>query len=222
MPRRWAGSYARLDVEDTGSGIPAEIVGKIFDPFFTTREEEGGTGLGLATSYGLLSAAGGALSVESEVGKGTTFTILLPEVHGEAVELPEDSAETALRGSERILVAEDEDRLQSLLVEVLESAGYQVTSVGNGPAALEAMGSSERPRLLITDVVMPGMSGVELIHEARAMDPSLRVLTMSGYRRDEDVPDTGLPEELAFLAKPFTPRELLVRVRGILDLPESG
>jgi two-component system cell cycle sensor histidine kinase/response regulator CckA len=215
-----AGPHAQLGVSDNGVGIPPEALPRIFEPFFTTKEVGRGTGLGLATVYAIVSGAGGLVQVYSEPGRGTTFKIYLPCVDG----VPEDlrSRETGVppRGTETILVVEDEAGVRELVAKALESLGYTVVVAGNPIEARQrAEELGDRLGLLVTDVVMPRGGGPELARTLAAMRPHLRVLYISGYTTDA-VADRGGPDNgEAFLSKPFTPHALAHAVRAVLDGP---
>ncbi len=208
------GEYVLLAVADTGHGMDAETKARIFEPFFTTKEQGKGTGLGLATVYGIVKQSGGCVWVESEPGKGARFEVYLPRVDG-AVETdaPEETAATAVRRRRTVLIAEDEEAVRDLASEFLESAGYRVLTAKDGT---EALGVAERCdeaiHLLLTDVVMPRMRGPELAKRLKGLRNGLRVIYMSGYleynRGNEDFLEEGF-----FLQKPFS-REMLVHRVG--------
>ncbi len=213
------GRYARIRIADTGTGIPKDIQARVFEPFFTTKAVGKGTGLGLATAYGILRQAGGSIQVESEPGSGTAFTILLPTVLEErAADRRDLTQPIAPRGSETILVVEDEPALSRLVQFVLESQGYKVISASNGTEALAAaISQSARIDLLLTDVVMPGMSGREVAEAFRKLWPKLKVLYASGYTADTVIRYGVESEGSAFIEKPFTPLALARKVRQTLD-----
>jgi len=211
------GDEAELLVGDNGTGMSSETLAHLFEPFFTTKEPGKGTGLGLATVYGIVTQSGGTISVTSELGIGTIFRVLLPLCLDESRGSERDA--TVLPspvGSECILLAEDEQTIRRLVTEVLIRDGYAVHSAGTGHEALEQLeryGSSID--LLVTDVVMPGMSGPELAREAQRRFPALRVLFTSGYARE---PDEALDDpDLHFIDKPFSPQAFVAKVRGVLD-----
>jgi len=217
------GPHVLLSVADTGHGMSDETQAHLFEPFFTTKERGKGTGLGLATVYGIVQQSGGHIRVNSATNRGSTFLIYLPRV-----EAPEDSAQTGDRpplphpspGTETILLAEDEDVVRQLAREILSGNGYKVLDAGNGR---EALLISEAHRgeihLLLTDVVMPKMSGRELTERIRPLRPGLRILYMSGYTDDAILRHGVLEDGIPFLQKPFTPEELARKVREVLDLP---
>jgi signal transduction histidine kinase/ActR/RegA family two-component response regulator len=214
-----AGPHVMLAVSDTGDGMSAEVLPHIFEPFFTTKSRGRGTGLGLSTVYGIVRQHDGSITVESEPGLGTTFKIHLPRVE----EVPESLGRRpepmgALRGSETILLVEDEDGVRRLAREVLEMNGYTVLEAPDGAAALRIGTRYPGPiHLLLTDVVMPAMSGRELGEQLLLLRPELRVIYMSGYT-DDAILDRGLPESsMPFLPKPFTPVDLARKVRDVLQ-----
>jgi CheY-like chemotaxis protein len=212
------GRYVRLTVGDTGTGMPPEVLRHAFEPFFTTKELGAGTGLGLSTVYGIVTQSHGRLRVDSVPGKGTTFEIFFPEA-GEAAAAPlPAAAKPAPRGSETVLLVEDDAMVRRLAEATLERAGYRVLSAPSGGDALRlAAGRDGVIDLVVTDVVMPGMPGPELAQRLEASQPGLRVLYMSGYA-DDTMARHGIGEErVSFLAKPFTPNELTRRVREVLD-----
>ncbi len=213
---RVRGPRVRLIVTDRGTGIDPSARAHIFEPFFTTKEHGAGTGLGLATVYGIVSQSGGSIEVESNPGEGTSFFIDLPAAEGEvqartAAPLPE----RVRGGDETILVVEDEPSVRSLLERLLAQAGYRVFSAGSGEQALRlAQDLGEGIDLIVSDVMMRGMSGPELVAVLRAQCPGLRVLMVSGLAGSEGEIDL---HRSAFLGKPFTRDELLVKVREALD-----
>jgi two-component system, cell cycle sensor histidine kinase and response regulator CckA len=210
-----AGSYVTLSVADTGTGIDAATRTRIFEPFFTTKEVGKGTGLGLATVYGIIKQSNGHIEVESEPGKGATFRVSLPRVEQEPVVARKTTmAETHRRGSGTILLAEDEPLLRELGQTILTQAGYEVLTAPN-PEALKSFVAEYAGKidLLLTDVVMPGMSGPELVRVVKARWPEVRVLYMSGYA-DDEIED--LDRDAGFLQKPFTPAELTEKIAEVL------
>ncbi len=213
------GPYALLSVADTGAGMTAEVMSHIFEPFFTTKEQGKGTGLGLATVYGIVKQSGGYIEVQSEPGRGTVFTLYLPHFQG----TPADEAAPASRrraagGSETILLVEDERLVRNLCLEVLTKAGYAVLEAQNGEEALRLARENKRALdLIVTDVVMPGMSGRELAKRATASHPRAKVLYLSGYMDDAVLRHGVMEEGVDLLQKPFTPDQLLQKIRGILD-----
>jgi CheY-like chemotaxis protein len=213
------GSYALISVSDTGIGMDQGTLGHIFEPFFTTKEKGKGTGLGLATVYGIVSQSGGKIWAYSEPGKGATFRIYLPRItpRGEP-EAEARPAEPASRGSETVLVVEDETSVRMVAVGNLRKAGYRVLEARDGEEALQVAGAHPGPiHLLLTDVLMPGIHGPALAKSLKRERPAVRVLYMSGHA-DDALLHHGLPEAgLSFLEKPFTRKELTNKVREILD-----
>jgi CheY-like chemotaxis protein len=192
---------------------------RIFDPFFTTKEQGRGTGLGLATVYGIVKQSGGEIYVYSEVGRGTTFKIYFPSFILGAEEPREDARSTEPRsGSESILLVEDDSNLRALVARVLKSRGYTVHVAASG---VEALLIASDPAILldavITDVVMPGMNGRELVEKLLESRPEMGSLLMSGYTDDDVLRRGVLQGETAFLQKPFTPDQLARKVRAVLD-----
>lgn len=218
------GPYAMLAITDTGVGMNAETRSHMFEPFFTTKEAGRGTGLGLATVYGIVKQSGGSTWVYSEVGIGTTVKVYLPAV-SDAVETPQQEALTAGRGkgTETVLLVEDEKPVRDLVSTVLRGAGYRVLEANNGEDALKICNSNrEPPQLLLTDVVLPEMSGPELAAKVLAVRPEVKTLYVSGYT-DEAMSRYGiLGSAKAFLQKPFMPSALLQKVRDVLDAPAQA
>jgi PAS domain S-box-containing protein len=215
------GPYVLVAVSDTGCGMDAKTQARIFEPFFTTKEPGKGTGLGLSTVYGIVKQSGGYIWVYSEVGQGTTFKVCFPRVEA-AVETVEPSREAAntVRGSETILLTEDDAALRALIRRILEKNGYIVLEAHHGKHAIEVCGQHTGPiHLLVTDVVMPEMSGSEAAGHLSVMRPDMKVLFLSGYA-DEAIHRHGvLVPGAAFLPKPFTPNSLARKVREVLDAP---
>ncbi len=223
-----AADYVRIDISDTGTGIPADIRDKIFEPFFSTKEVGKGTGLGLSTVYGIVKQTGGFIYVDSEEGKGTAFHIFLPRHHAEVEAQPESHAGNGvtrevpaeskprpdLTGQGTILLVEDEEGLRSLNARGLRSRGYSVIEASNGVEAMEAL--EERNGavdLVVSDVVMPEMDGPTLLKTMRGRNPDLKIIFVSGYA--EDAFEKSLPEnqQFAFLPKPFTLSQLVAAVK---------
>jgi CheY-like chemotaxis protein len=231
------GPYVMLEVADTGIGMDAETRSHLFEPFFTTKEQGKGTGLGLSTVYGTVRQSGGHISVASEPGRGSTFTVYLPRVAaaapvpapapppapaGPAPRSPAEAVLTPGRG-ETILLVEDAQRVRAVVREILEMSGYVVLEARHGAEALEI--SNRHPgaiHLLVTDVVMPQMSGRELAQRLATLRPDLKVLYMSGYTDDAIVRHGVLAAGIAFLSKPFTPDALALKVREVLDGVADG
>jgi two-component system, cell cycle sensor histidine kinase and response regulator CckA len=213
------GRYVMLQVTDTGQGIHPEVLQHLFEPFFTTKEKGKGTGLGLATVWGIVKQGGGDVWAQSEPGRGTTFTIYLPRVadQGKPAE-PQSSVRAATQGTETILLVEDEDGVRRLLKHVLSKNGYNVIEAAGGPEAIATFQQLRRPiDLLLTDIVMPRMNGRQLAERMVQLQPGLKVIYMSGYT-DEAVAGPGTLGSL-FLPKPLRPDVLAARVREVLDAP---
>jgi signal transduction histidine kinase len=212
------GRYARLTVSDTGHGMDALTRARIFEPFFTTKPAGQGSGLGLATVYGIVKQSGGFIWVYSEVGQGTAFTIYLPEFTGPAAELPASVAPHSPRGAETILIVEDEAAVRRMAARALAGQGYTILEAENGAEALELLARTTGPvDLVLTDVVMPRLNGRELGERLAAERPELPVLFMSGYTDDDIVRRGMLHPDSPFLQKPFMPADLSRKVREVLD-----
>ena len=207
------GRWVRLAVVDTGVGMSPEVRARLFEPFFTTKEQGKGTGLGLATVYGIVEQAGGFLRVESELGRGSRFEVWLPRVHA-TVRIARAALAPTPGGTESLLVAEDDPTVRELMSELLVRRGYRVRTAADAEEALRLL-AADPCDLLLTDLVMPRMSGLELARQARAVRPELAVLYMSGYPR-EDALGKGV-EPPAFLSKPVPEATLLGAVRQALD-----
>jgi PAS domain S-box-containing protein len=212
------GRYAMLAISDTGCGMDAETQAHIFEPFFTTKARGAGTGLGLATVYGIVKQNGGDIWIYSELGKGTTFKVYLPEVGGDPSAMHTPLAtEKPATGSETILLAEDEPMVRQLVRAVLEQGGYRVLEAADGAEALRLAEAHPGPiHLLLTDVVMPGISGRELTERLAKQRPEVRVVYMSGYTDDAVVRHGVLHAGVAFIQKPFAPSALLRKVQEVL------
>jgi CheY-like chemotaxis protein len=200
-----------------------EVRRHIFEPFFTTKGPGKGTGLGLATVYGIVQQSGGHVGVESEVGRGTNFTVYLPVVEGVALtEQAQDSPPVAPSGTGTVLVVEDDNQVRALTRIAPQSCGYTVLEAGDGEEAVRSCQRHEGPvDLLLTDVVMPGMSGRQVAEAVAKLRPSVRVLYFSGYTDDAVVRHGVSQAETAFLQKPFTAADLARKVRGLLDQPRG-
>jgi len=213
------GSHVMLAVSDTGTGMPPELKSQIFEPFFTTKEKGKGTGLGLSTVYGIVKQSDGSIWVYSEPGKGTTFKIYFPVHKGASSALEQPVKKEAVpQGSETILLVEDDDMVRKTTLKALESYGYVVLYAPDGHAALRILRKHEGTvHLMLTDVVMPGMSGGELAAQARREHTDLKVLYMSGYTDNDIVHKGYLDKGVAFIQKPFTPGRLAMKVKEVLD-----
>jgi signal transduction histidine kinase len=211
--------FARISVTDSGSGIDKETLAHIFEPFYTTKEPGKGTGLGLATVFGIVEQSGGWLDVQSQIGKGTTFTILIPAHAGRAAEKPEPDAAVAVTGEGTILIVEDDDALRALMVATLSARRYRVLDAKDGVAGMQlAKSHTGKIDLVITDVVMPRLGGREMITLLLADRPEMRILYISGYT-DREIWEFELGKHAGFLQKPFTPATLLQTVHTILTEP---
>ncbi len=217
------GPYAMLAVRDTGCGMDEETRARLFEPFFTTKEVGKGTGLGLATAYGIVKQSRGHIEVESAPGRGTTFTLYLPRTGGPVPPPETVSANGIPRGTETVLLVEDEDAVRQLSRQLLELVGYHVLEARNGPEALQVCEQNgAKIDLVVTDVVMPHMSGRQLADQLSPRYPGLRVLYLSGYT-DEAISHHGvLDREVDFLSKPFTLDGLARKVREVLDRGPPG
>jgi len=226
------GRYVLFAVSDTGTGMTVETQARLFEPFFTTKEKGKGTGLGLATVYGIVKQSGGYIAVSSELGRGTSVTVYLPRVEGPIEPLsapPRPSG--SLRGSETILLVEDQAEVRRLTRRILEARGYRVLVAASGAEALRLSEELEARRvaadpaaridLLLTDVIMPGMSGRETALLLEPVHPHMKTLFVSGYL-DESIAHQGILDPgMAFLKKPFTPEALAQKVREVLDAPRD-
>jgi CheY-like chemotaxis protein len=210
------GPHVMLSVSDTGEGMDAEVQGHIFEPFFTTKERDKGTGLGLSIVYGIVRQSGGHIHVYSHPGRGTTLKIYLPRADQKLA--PEAGEETSLplRGSETILLVEDDEALRGLTKEVLEDHGYTVLEASDGPEVAPVT-VGRQVDLLLTDIVLRTTTGNALAQQLAQGRSDLRVLYMSGYTAQALVSQQQLPRGTSFLQKPFTVDGLLRRVREILD-----
>jgi two-component system, cell cycle sensor histidine kinase and response regulator CckA len=214
------GAYVLMEVSDTGTGMDETTSMRMFEPFFTTKEPGRGTGLGLSTAYGIIEQSGGTICVRSQVGVGTTFRIYLPRSREVADASLSGPARAAIRGTERILIVEDEELLIELTSRILRSAGYTVHTARSGAEALQFLERQpEAVQLVLTDIVMPGMSGRELGARIARAHPTIRVLYTSGYSSEIDRGGDagGVPEH--FIGKPYSRAELTRRVRELLDSP---
>lgn len=220
-PELLPGEYVRLTLSDTGTGMSDHVLQHLFEPFFTTKPGGTGTGLGLATCYSVVKQAGGHITVESQLGAGTCFSIFLPRTHAPACETPEPEVPVRTGGTETILLVEDEPQVREITARALQRRGYHVLAAGNGPEALRT--AAEFPRaihLIVSDVVMPGMDGPELIYRLNAVHPEARALLVSGNMEELDTL-THLKDRIAILYKPYTMDTLAMKIRQVLSEPVS-
>jgi len=211
------GDYVRLSVSDTGMGMDKETQSRIFEPFFTTKEKGKGTGLGLSTVYGIVKQSGGYVMVQSEEHRGSTFQIYLPRAEGVAEKHAPPVAAAALGGTETLLLVEDEESVRQLVRDTLTAKGYRVVEAENGEAGMAAAARHDgRIDLVITDVVMPGISGRELVQKLAQIRPDAKVLYLSGYTKDAIISEGTIERGAAFLQKPFTLQTLSRKVREVL------
>jgi PAS domain S-box-containing protein len=212
------GAYIQLAVTDTGMGMSKEVQAQIFEPFFTTKEKGKGTGLGLSTVFGIVQQSGGTVWVYSELGHGTTFKVYMPVAKDATTEASAPAQASKPRGTETILLVEDEPSVRAIARGILSRAGYKVLEAEDGAAALRLFESTKEPiHLVLTDVVMPNMSGRELVEQLAKRKPELKVLYMSGYTDDTVVHHGVLDRGIAFLQKPIMPDALGKKVREVLD-----
>lgn len=216
------GEYVTLSISDNGCGMTDEVKARLFEPFFTTKAQGKGTGLGLATCYGIVKQSGGHIAIYSEVDKGTTFRVYLPRVDeaAEPFHREEETGETPV-GTETVLLVEDEPMLRELGMTVLEDLGYRVLVAENGCDALKLMGGNPDTQidLLMTDVVMPEMGGKELVEKLRPLYPKTKVIFCSGYTEDAIFHSGGLDPGVYFLQKPYTVASVAQKVRDVLSAP---
>ncbi len=212
------GDYIRLQVRDTGEGIPKEILDKIFEPFYTTKEQGKGTGLGLATVYGIIKQHNGTISVESDPGHGSCFTILLPAVQEIIPEQVRQEDDSLVQGVETILVVDDEPAICELVADMLRQLGYSVVTAPCASEAIKLVMARDRKfDLILTDMLMPGMNGRELVQSLAGLDPGIKVLYMSGHT-DNLITAQGRRDQGGhFIGKPFTPYGLARKIREVLD-----
>jgi CheY-like chemotaxis protein len=217
-PAAKSGAYVALTVTDTGTGMTPEVRARLFEPFFTTKESGKGTGLGLATIHGIVARTGGSVGVYTEVGRGTSVKVYLPRA--EAAEMAAEPPPRVARpqaGTQTVLVVEDEKGLRELTKRLLERQGYTVLLAANADDALQLFDRNASIDLILTDVVLPGASGPELISKLAGRGPAPKVIYMSGYTEDAIVQHGVLKAGIAFLHKPFTSETLGRKIREVLD-----
>jgi CheY-like chemotaxis protein len=220
-PERCTGRCARITVEDTGIGMDERTAERIFEPFFTTKEPGVGTGLGLSTVYGIVEQAHGFVEVQTKLGMGTRFDVILPRIDPVLRARAAVGEQPLPHGTGHVLVVEDDQAVRRLAVRVLRSCGYTVYEAPNGRAALELAQRIPDLDLVISDVVMPGMAGPALIQELATRRPGLRYLLMSGYTSDELERHRAVACEVPLFEKPFSPWELAAKVHASLSPPET-
>jgi CheY-like chemotaxis protein len=217
------GEYVQLSISDTGTGMPPEVRDRVFEPFFTTKEKGRGTGLGLAMVYGFVKQSGGHVTVESEIGHGTTINLYFPRADGgpRSRIANRRNADSDAQARETVLVVEDDGRVRQLTVKRLKLIGYQVLEAADGPSALEILRRGADVDLLFTDLVMPGgLSGREVAIRARDMKPGIKVLLTSGYAEELVHGDALQRERLKVLRKPYHQAELVVALRDVFGQSE--
>jgi two-component system cell cycle sensor histidine kinase/response regulator CckA len=211
------GPYVMLSVSDTGKGMTQATLARIFEPFFTTKGKGKGTGLGLSTVFGIVKQSGGSIWVASEPGKGSTFKVFLPSVDEPTTPVQIVDSPLTARGDETILLVEDDDQVRQVTSAILQRNGYQVIEARNAGEALLQSEQQGRIDLMLTDVVLPQMSGPALAKRLAADRPKMKVLCMSGYTDDSIVRDGVLAASMSFLQKPMTMASLTAKVREVLD-----
>jgi len=213
------GPHIMMEISDTGTGMPDDVKKHIFEPFFTTKDVDKGTGLGLSTCFGIVKQSGGHIYVDSDLGSGTTFKILLPRA-GEITDSRRQSVSAVYeqKGTETVLLAEDDSSVRAAISSMLSDQGYNVLEATNGVEALRVAEETDGPiHLLLTDVVMPVMGGKDLADQIRILYPDTRVLFASGYTGDDIIRHGILESETDFVQKPLTPTTLFGKVREVLD-----
>lgn len=212
------GNYVRLMVSDSGVGISPELKDRIFEPFFTTKDHSRGTGLGLATVYGIVKQHQGAIQIHSSQGEGSTFFVFLPGHEAEPRDPTQELPELEFEGTETILLAEDDPSVHRLMVTILENEGYEVLPAMRGDDAVELFENNrDRIRMLVLDVIMPGLGGQEVLQRIRKMAPEIPALFVSGYSEDALHHEQVLDPDIQLLRKPFTTQQVLRRIRELLD-----
>jgi CheY-like chemotaxis protein len=213
------GQYVQIAVTDSGAGMTPETMDRAFEPFFTTKQVGKGTGLGLSQVHGFVKQSGGHVKIYSELGQGTTVKIYLPRCSSVSQSEPSTvkREETSAKPGEAILVVEDDDDVRAHVLETLEGAGYRVVVAARGDQALGLLAEEGPIDLLLTDVVLPGMTGRQIAEEAARLRPGLKVLYMTGYSRNAIVHQGRLDHGVELLQKPFSQAELCKRLRSVLD-----
>jgi CheY-like chemotaxis protein len=211
------GNYVKISVTDTGVGIDEETQRRIFEPFFTTKEMGRGTGLGLASAYGIIQNHGGVIDVDSKEGKGTTFNIYLP-ASAKKIPKEEDRPTTVLRGTESVLLVDDEDMIIDVGQEILEEMGYKVFLARSGKEAVETYAKNKHKiDMVILDMIMPDMGGGEAYDRMKEVDPNVKVLLSSGYSIEGQASDILARGCNGFIQKPFSVKQLSHTIRQVLD-----
>lgn len=218
-PEAMIGNYIKFTISDTGLGMDRETQAHIFEPFFTTKQKGEGTGLGLATVYGIIKQSGGYIYVESEVNSGTTFSLFFPRVDEPLdSEDKKEIADTRFAGHETVLIVEDQDEVRKLIFDTLKLYGYHVLEASHGGSALLTCEQyKDKIDLIISDIVMPQMNGLELVERLKPLQPEMKVLFISGYSEDIFSEQVSLDIGTIFVQKPFTPIELLGKIRQVLE-----
>jgi CheY-like chemotaxis protein len=214
------GEYARLTITDTGTGMTAEVKAHLFEPFFTTKEQGKGTGLGLATCFGIVKQSNGFIAARSELGRGTTFDVFLPMIQHEIEPAePRDRPRTSALGSEAVLLVEDDVSVRRLAARVLRAQGYEVLEASDGEEGLSAVkaDADKRLRLVITDVVMPKLGGKQLADAVGRARPDVKIIFTTGYTEDVMLTKGVVGEGHVMLRKPFILQDLVEKVREMLD-----
>jgi CheY-like chemotaxis protein len=213
------GDYVAMEVADTGCGIPSEIQERIYEPFFTTKEEGQGTGMGLATAYGIIKNHGGEIEVSSHGGSGTTFTVFLPLSRKEAGEpINEEDGESPIVGSGHVLVVDDEEIVRNVAADMLTELGYRVTVLPDGREAIERYRTHAGDiDVVILDLIMPNMGGRECFRQLKAINPNVKALLSTGYGMDGQVQETLDEGIIGFVQKPYQMIELGRKLREILE-----
>jgi CheY-like chemotaxis protein len=213
------GDYALIEVSDTGTGMPPEVVSRIFEPFFTTKERGKGTGLGLAMVFGFMKQSGGHINVYSEIGAGTTFRLYLPRTKVEAADISQRAVALPVSGrGETVLVVEDNESMRKVVVRQLNELGYHVLQAASAAAGLETLSGDGKVDLLFTDIVMPGkMDGMELARKANQRWPSLKIVLTSGFPENKLDGQKELIAGIRLLSKPYRKEDLARTIRETLD-----